>query len=141
MLKDVRHSSHPPDKYGLPPEREAEAVLLNPDYWPRGIEPHMPEGMAKGSLLVEVNHGRWIVNCPCGSAQDASRTDRRFWCIECGNVLFDGKWAPVKWPSNAVEIEVELERRIFLHNRNWKPGETLEDLREEAHTHPLEAKR
>lgn len=131
MLKDSRHTLDPPSKYGLPPEREAEAVLLNPANWPPGVTPFQPKGLSKGALPVKANHGRWIVECPCGSAQHASRTDKRFWCVECGNASFGGKWVSVEWPGDVALIEKELEKRLFHRNRNWAPGEKVADLRAE----------
>lgn len=77
-----------------------------------------------------VNHGRWIVECPfpnCGGAQAASRTDPRFLCITCGNVGASNRWVRVVWPDHPEAIEDVLAPRPPM-NRNWRPGETLEQL-------------
>ena len=132
MFKDIQSMARGPASYGLPKEREAEAVLMNPANWPAGVRPHIPNDVAPIKLTVVVNHARWIVDCPCGSAQLASRTDRRFFCPECGNLWAEGKWVHVEWPDEPEAIEEELEKRPFPKNRNWFPSETLEQLREET---------
>lgn len=131
MLQDVHAMRGGPNAYGLPPDREAEAVLLNPNNWAPGVEQRVPTAIAPVSLTVQVNHGRWIVECPCGSAQLASRTDRRFFCVECGNVMFEGKWVRVEWPADPEAVERELGRRPFAQNRNWL-GEDLQALAHET---------
>lgn len=150
MLLDVRHQRHSPALFGLPPDREAEAVLMvesdtGRSLWPPHVPPRDPASIDQSpfELPVEVNQGRWIVECPCGSAQLASRTDRRFYCVECGNALFEGMWVHVAWPAEAEALEAELLRRPFAANRNWRPDETteegepvgLEALREETDVH------
>lgn len=134
MLQDIRSLRRGPGFHKLPPEREAEAVLLTPEYWTPGVEPHVPTDIAppRFDLTVSVTHGRWLVECPCGSAQLASRTDRRFFCVECGNIWAEGMWVRVVWPDEPGAIEEELEKRPFPKNRNWYPTETIEQLREET---------
>lgn len=88
-------------------------------------------------LLVRVNHGRWIVDCPfCTSAQLASLTDPRFLCAECGNVNADGKWLPIVWPAGAEVLEAALAIRP-TENRNWSPGESVADLHRENTEHGI----
>lgn len=101
-------------------------------FWSPGVTPHIPEGVSPITLTVSVNHGRWIVECPCGSAQLASLTDKRFFCVECGNLWAEGMWARVEWPDEPGAIEEVLEKRPFPKNRNWYPSETIEQLREET---------
>lgn len=74
-------------------------------------------------LLAYVNHGRWVVDCPCGSAQLACRSDRRFWCVDCQNAWALGKWVGVTWPKDEADIEGLLAQRPFPKNRNWHPTE------------------
>ena len=115
----------------LPPEREAEAIVRNPAFWAPGLEPHEPPGVADVTLDAYVNAGRWVVDCPCGSAQIASKTDLRFFCVECGNVWCEGKWAKVRFTREAKAVEAALMRRPFSRNRNWVPSETPADLEAE----------
>ena len=100
--------------------------------WPYWIEPpRRPEGIApRVRAYVEVNHGRWIINCPfegCEGAQLASRAEHRFFCIDClhrpdPEALY--RWVVVVWPTDedARRIETALLKRP-LANRNWLPSE------------------
>lgn len=92
--------------------------------WPDGVHDQLV-GRAY------VNHGRWCVDCPhgCGSAQYASRTDRRFFCVDCSN-RGDGRWVPVVWPSDLEisTIEAVLSARPDPRSQNWRPGELIQDL-------------
>jgi hypothetical protein len=86
-----------------------------------------------------VNHGRWCVDCPfegCSSAQYASKTDHRFFCIECSNAG-TGKWVPVAWPEDLelAAIEAALALRPVLSVRNWHPGEAVADLEAQNKIH------
>lgn len=142
MLRDIHSGRQNPEFLGLPKDREAEAVLRIPSSWPPGVEPRIPDQVAPDALPVKVNHGRWVVECPCGSAQLASRTDRRFYCVECGNVLFEGKWVKVEWPSDneLAVIEQTLAARPFAANQNWSPGETMRALKAENASHKRKGK-
>ncbi|MCU4184032.1 hypothetical protein K6U06_06645 [Acidiferrimicrobium sp. IK] len=91
--------------------------------WPTGTHLEM-------TAAAYVNHGRWMVDCPhgCGSAQYASHADRRMFCVECSSGG-TGLWITVSWPSPAdvAAIEAALSCRL-VPNRNWRPGETVEQL-------------
>ena len=87
------------------------------------------------ALLAYVNEGRWVVDCPCSSAQLACRTDPRFFCYECGNSWADGKWATVIWPAEQDEIERLLLQRPDPRTRNWEPQESSFDLAVENYDH------
>ena len=63
-----------------------------------------PLGETKGKLFAEVNHGRWIVNCPtegCNGALVVSQKDP-FMCPYCSNFSNDGKWYEVKFPKEKM---------------------------------------
>lgn len=77
-----------------------------------------------------VNHGRWLVDCPfgCGSAQYASRDDRRFWCTECDN-SGTGEWVAVDWPDDVASIDDALSVRSDRRTANWEPAETIDELK------------
>jgi hypothetical protein len=129
------------------PEHTApEAVVFR--LWRHGPgTPAQLQGQMKGPMpvLVEepelqlasayVSHGRWAVDCPyegCFSAQYASKSDHRFFCIECDNGG-TGKWVTVVWPSaeDLAAIETTLLVRPGLANRNWLPDEPVANLLEE----------
>lgn len=83
------------------------------------------------TLKAEINHGRWVVNCPCGGAEMADKSFKLFYCLSCMNEWLGGKWARVEFPKNAGNIEKALDKRD-VKNQNWKPGETLKQLKEEV---------
>lgn len=90
--------------------------------WPAGVHPTL-------TAQAYVSHGRWVVDCPhgCGSAQYASHSDLRFFCADCGN-QGTGEWVTVEWPADRDGIEAELLLRPDPATRNWRPGETVEQL-------------
>lgn len=124
----------------LPPDRHAEYILaIRRDAAGKAaasglrpaeefLEPASFE-VAGHPIAVEVNHGRWIINCPgipCGGAQVASRDDHRFFCVTCGNRFVDGRWLPVAWPPDPDGIVAALEPRPVSY-QNWT-GEPVDDL-------------
>lgn len=82
------------------------------------------------TVLVRVNHGRWLVDCPwCNGAQVASITDRRFVCADCFNAPVQGHPLRTAWPSDELRAEIEAEMQLRSDPaRNWMPGETMDDL-------------
>ena len=79
-----------------------------------------------------VNHGRWVADCEaCRSALRVSPGDE-FTCLECGHHDAD-----VFWPDDWADIDAVLALRPSILNRNWLPGETLDDLRAENLEHGL----
>ena len=115
----------------LPSDRLAEAAVRL--WWQRDdVPPHLPTEVADGpSAHAEVNHGRWIVNCPdpaCSSAQLAARDDLRFFCVACCNErTAPGRWLPVVWPDDPAAVEAVLRERDTV-NANAAPGESVADL-------------
>ena len=92
----------------------------------------------KATAWAFVNHGRWCVRCPwCPSAQNAARSDHRFFCVECGNAAVRGAWVPVIWPEDdeIVTIESLLGARPTPANQNWSPGEATAQLAAENVEH------
>lgn len=102
---------------------------------------HTKEQKTTSALTAKayISEGRWVVDCPCSlsdgtpcnSAQLASKSDRRFYCTECGNSEVKGQWIPVEWPAEEGEIEAEMMKRPRVENQNWRPGETLASLQRE----------
>jgi hypothetical protein len=87
-------------------------------------------GVNVGTVEVRANHGRWIVLCPvCGGAELASETVHRFVCIDCGAGPFE-----TVWPADREQIEAVLMDRPE-ENRNWFPGETVDELVAENEEH------
>jgi hypothetical protein len=73
-----------------------------------------PEGFVLGHrLYAQVNHNRWVADCPCGSAQVVSPDDPRMACTECG-----GGWFALVFPEDPAAVEAELAG-LLPHERNW----------------------
>ena len=76
-----------------------------------------------------MRQGRWVVPCPwCFGAENASKLDPRFYCIECRNGEVGGAWVRVVWPDDAESIEALLAMRPDPRTRNWWPPETVGEL-------------
>lgn len=120
----------------LPPERGAE--LAPRMFWMAPTTPMFDADVAPDSpLLVYLNHGRWIAECPdCHGAQLACWTDHRFMCNECGNVTVGGLWRATVWPADRAGIEAVCSQRPEI-NQNWLPGETVAALKAESAAHGL----
>jgi len=86
--------------------------------------------------LAEVNHGRWVVYCHCGGAEMAW-DEGLVMCMGCFNSHARHELVRTHFPANRVEIDAVLDRRPLV-NRNWRRGETLEQLMRENAEHPLE---
>jgi hypothetical protein len=138
--------------YPLPPDGSVEEpatwvplhrwrVRAGEDYEPPQREHLAKKGVHKDNeIKAFVRHGRWLVECPhCHSCQVASVTDKRFLCIECHNVLVNGDWFKVSWPTEKQRLQIEavLLARPFIENRNWEYPETVKDLKAENREHGL----
>jgi len=91
------------------------------------------------AVAAYVSHGSWVVECPdCAGAQFACPDDHRFMCNECANALNGGLWRPVIWDKQRAKIEALLQNRP-RENQNWRPGETLDELRAENEQNGVKA--
>ena len=91
--------------------------------------PSVPTGTLP-EAVAEVNCGRWIWQCPaCGTGLPLQGGSPVI-CPACGT----GGWHEVAWPANLSDIEAELlkqpGRRLIAPVRMWKPGWTMEDLKD-----------
>lgn len=95
-------------------------------------DPDLVEEPATGVVAIaEVNHGRWIAPCPfCPGAQMVCLSDPRFFCADCRNMACGHRYLLIELPATAelVAIERALLERPRAENRNWRPGETVEQL-------------
>ena len=94
-------------------------------------------------IQVYVNRGMWIAECecrhavalaPCGEGVegvDWPADTERLHCVCSRGVQ------AVQWPSQRAAIERVLVRRP-VENRNWRPHETIADLRLENAAHHSE---
>src|SRR5215210_1407773 len=87
-----------------------------------------------------VNHGKWIVQCPCaegtpqGPNHPAADPEWRLAiCLDCGAL-----YQP-EFPHDIERIEAALLRRPDRLNRNFRPqdGETVADLLSENIAHGI----
>ena len=106
-----------------------------------GTLPLPPQTAIKGELTAQVNHGRWLVQCPiCPSAAYAPREVPLFYCVECGSKENAGYWYRVIYPDQKRRIEALLLKRPAVlprsaANRNWTPGETIADVERDNIAH------
>ena len=84
---------------------------------------------------LEIRQGNWLAICACNGAEYGWE-EGFFVCLSCFNAAAGHKLLRTVFPAEREEIENILELRP-LPNRNWRPGETLEDLRRENIDHGL----
>jgi len=126
FLDGALYATRAAGRYALPADRQAELPILL--YWQRDDVPSfIPTEVCKHPVSAELNHARWVVKCECGAAQFASKTDHRFFCVQCLNELDKGQWRPVEWPVDVEGIE-RLMRPRYSENVNWLPGEKVSQL-------------
>ena len=92
----------------------------------------------RGKVRAEINHGRWIVRCMCGGAEEAAWQEPVFFCLSCGSIDNDSYLKGVEFPEERKEIERFLLVRS-IENRNWQPGESSSDLQSENREHGLDS--
>lgn len=94
------------------------------------------------NAVAYVNHGRWVIDCPgdgCYAALKA--TDTGVVCDCMDEVVCDHPTIPhglaidILFPDTSDDITRLLDLRPRRINRNWYPGETLDDLKAENVTH------
>jgi hypothetical protein len=96
-------------------------------------------------MVARVNHGVWIAPCSCGASSDRLPAPGCIvwldtplgWCVRCGNRAWGGGWRPVVVPAEQERrlIEAVLDCRPHHEDRNWEPGETVDDLCEQNRAH------
>lgn len=76
-------------------------------------------------LVGYINHGRWVADCiNCGGGVACGPSLPEGCCLDCGHVF--GIDYPADWRDAVRELEARPQRF-----RNWEPGETVQDLRDE----------
>jgi hypothetical protein len=107
----------------------------------RGVVVPAPSAVAPGDPLpARIYEDKWIVDCDypgCGGASFVWPDAPRFLCAECFNGAQGGLWRRVALPAeeDAAEIEEVLGHRAHPSERNWSPGESVDDLRKENRDH------
>ncbi len=83
-------------------------------------------------IVAHVSNDAWVADCPdCGGADIVFLATPLLWCHECGNAAVGGKWRPVVLPEEHENISAILDMRPRRETRNWRPYETVQDLREQ----------
>lgn len=86
-------------------------------------------------IYAYLNHGRWVCDCPeCNSAEVVDPASTDFVCREQFGGC--GYRAKIQFPADLGAISDVTGVRPQV-NRNWRPGETLVDLRLENAAHQL----
>lgn len=86
-----------------------------------GIPPSdLVGGRSRKKVAAYINHGRWVADCPCGGAELVTENEPML-CGSCGMT------SPVDFPEGQAEIERLLLQRE-MRNRNWLPGESVEQI-------------
>lgn len=63
-----------------------------------------------------INHGRWLVDCPCNGAENVRPGQDLAGCQSCFQTI-----APVEWPPDPDALMGQLAARDEAH-RNWAPA-------------------
>lgn len=103
----------------------------------QGKLPMPPQDDVIGISRAVVNQSRWILPCPfegCLGALVAPAIPTIYCCAECGT-----GWYQIIFPADRSAIEKALLLRPEAHNRNWRPGETVEMLLAENAAHGVDA--
>ncbi len=95
--------------------------------------------LSNKTLRAEINHSRWLVDCPHCNNAEFLFSDKRFFCTECENEAIGGKLYRVIMPTKKAQIEALLEPRP-IPNRSWRYPETIDDLTKENELHIKELK-
>ena len=87
-------------------------------------------------VKARVNHGRWVVDCECNSAELAFE-EGLFMCQSCYNAGHKHQYRRSVFPNNRMDIEKALLQRPQC-NRNWWHGESVATLKAENVAHKEE---
>lgn len=78
-----------------------------------------PSGFLLGrTAYARINAGRWVADCPCGSAQVVTPSDPRMCCPECGA----GWWA-LAFPDDVAAAEQAVADRLPAEQNWWHPDD------------------
>jgi len=97
---------------------------------------HIGHDQESEPLKAYVNHGLWKVKCECGGCEKAWE-EELFMCQSCLNSGHKHQYRQAIFPTARKSIEKLLALRP-LANRNWTPGETLNQLKADNQEHRAE---
>jgi len=101
----------------------------------RGYKLDIPWRAAQKEVQAYVYRDAWMVYCPnCAGAILVDDKEPFMFCPDCHNADNDGVPYRVIF-KNKDEVDALLSKRKNPQNRNWLPGETVEDLMLEQELH------
>jgi hypothetical protein len=86
-------------------------------------------------VTARINEGRWLFDCveaDCGSGVLAHPEWMIGRCFGCGAV-----YTNITFPTEWKSVEAALLQRARTVTRNWEPGSTVADLRQENADHGI----
>lgn len=81
----------------------------------------------RAPLVAFVSANSWVVNCECGAGNAVDPVWGIACCFGCGAIH-----RSVVFPGDVAAVEAALLERERPTERHWLPGETPDDLREQA---------
>jgi hypothetical protein len=82
-----------------------------------------PDGFVIGHpLYARINHGRWVADCPCGSAQVVTPADPRMACTECR-----AGWFRLTFPEDPAAAETSVAGLLPTEQNWWHPDSETEE--------------
>jgi hypothetical protein len=105
-----------------------------------GFIPPPLDTIAEGAppAVAYINLNRLAADCPdgCGAGALVWRDGPHvFMCPQCLNGAIGYRWRRVVLPDDLAAIEAALLARPLPQNRNWSPGEAIDDLLRENAEH------
>lgn len=70
------------------------------------------------TTYARIDAGRWVAECPCGSAQIVSPADPRMACTECG-----AGWFPLTFPDDVAAAEASVMELLPAERFWWHPDD------------------
>jgi len=86
-----------------------------------------------------VNGNRWGASCECGGFDVVDPDDPRFYCVNCYNVIADGRARLVAFPKDRQQVERVMRARPDPLTRSSRPGESVKLLMAENLEHGASA--
>ncbi|MEU0393804.1 hypothetical protein ABZ208_13675 [Streptomyces sp. NPDC006208] len=79
-----------------------------------------PQGTDLGPpTMARIDAGRWVADCPCGSAQVVTPEDPRMFCVEC----LPSAWLRVRFPTDVAAAEATVAAKPQHERFWWQPGD------------------
>lgn len=135
MVFDARDLHRVATTTGVRPVLDRPDLLTAQRQFLKQNAPHRDVYASPARPPVYLNVARWLIDCPhCNNSCMVLGRDAA--CFGCGAV-FHG----LERPEHEAAIVAIVSLRQRLNHRNWHPGETLAELRQQnlAHGDPVPA--